>query len=131
MRPGAWGRDHPGAGDAGYGAAIVTDHYLPGMFEAPQARDLYLAGFYEARRIGDTIGFTVLPGMEFRFYGEDNDFLIYGMEEGGLRGPAGHPLFLFAGGLSRLLPHKRLAGVPGASVPLVVPRAGPRVSGRH
>ncbi len=65
----------------GYGGVIVTDHYLPDYFEQPQTRDLFLAGYREARQAGDELGIIVLPGMEFRFASADNDFLIYGMEE--------------------------------------------------
>lgn len=66
---------------AGYGAVIVTDHYLPGMFESRETRSLYLKGYRAAREAARELDFTVLPGMEFRLAGADNDFLIYGMEE--------------------------------------------------
>lgn len=76
--------------DAGYGCVLVTDHYLPGMFDRPETRDLYLKGYREARAAGETLGVTVLPGMEFRFEDAENDFLIYGMEEEDFAGlPAG------------------------------------------
>lgn len=65
----------------GYGCAIVTDHYLPDMFESPETRSLFLAGYRAAREVADALHFIVLPGMEFRFKAADNDFLIYGMEE--------------------------------------------------
>ncbi len=66
---------------AGYGAMVVTDHYLPGMFESRETRGLFLKGYREARAAAEGMEFTVLPGMEFRFAAADNDFLIYGMEE--------------------------------------------------
>ncbi|HPF87417.1 MAG TPA: PHP domain-containing protein [Candidatus Limiplasma sp.] len=65
----------------GYGGAIVTDHYLPDMFESMETRSLFLKGYYAAKKAAETLDFTVLPGMEFRFFDADNDFLVYGMEE--------------------------------------------------
>jgi len=67
--------------DAGYGGAIVTDHYLTDPTGQMDTRDGFLKGYHAARAAGEAIGFTVLPGMEFRFTYADNDFLIYGMEE--------------------------------------------------
>lgn len=66
---------------AGYGAVIVTDHYLPGLFESRETRGAYLKGYYAAKEAGAACGVTVLPGMEFRFAYADNDFLVYGMQE--------------------------------------------------
>lgn len=66
---------------AGYGAIVVTDHYLPDTFESRETRDLFLRGYRAAKEAGKACGVTVLPGMEFRFAAADNDFLIYGMEE--------------------------------------------------
>ena len=66
---------------AGYGAAIVTDHYIVNPGERMDTRDGFLRGYHAAREAGEQLGFTVLPGMEFRFGYADNDFLIYGMEE--------------------------------------------------
>lgn len=67
--------------EKGYGGAIVTDHYLPGMFESHETRELFLNGYYAAKLAAEDLDFTVLPGMEFRFASANNDFLIYGMEE--------------------------------------------------
>jgi predicted metal-dependent phosphoesterase TrpH len=67
--------------ETGYGTMIVTDHYLPGMFESRGTRGLFLKGYRAARAAAESVDFTVLPGLEFRFDGADNDFLIYGMEE--------------------------------------------------
>jgi len=65
----------------GYGCVIVTDHYLPGVFEGTETRHLFLEGFRNAKIAGKSLGITVLPGMEFRFDRGEEDFLIYGMEE--------------------------------------------------
>lgn len=67
--------------EAGYGGVIITDHYLPGMFDSPQTRDHFLMGYHAAREAGEALGVTVFPGMEMRLAGADNDFLVYGMEE--------------------------------------------------
>ncbi len=67
--------------DRGFGGIIVTDHYIAGMFDSEKPRSQYLKGYREARRAGEALGVTVLPGMEFRFADAENDFLIYGMEE--------------------------------------------------
>ena len=67
---------------AGYGALIVTDHYLPGERNTRQAREDFLKGFRAAREAAGQYGdMTVLPGMEIRFKGHDEDFLVYGLDE--------------------------------------------------
>ena len=65
----------------GYGAVIVTDHYLPGAFESPQRRKQFLLGYRQAKKAGKLFDMVVLPGMEFRFSGGMEDLLIYGMKE--------------------------------------------------
>lgn len=68
----------------GYDGIVITDHYSPQTFLdrhlfAPQKEaDFYLSGYEKARAAaGDD--FTVLLGMEIRFYGTINDYLVYGM----------------------------------------------------
>lgn len=68
----------------GYDGMVITDHYSPLTFLdrhlfAPQKEtDFYLRGFEKAlAAAGDN--FTVLLGMEIRFYGNGNDYLVYGM----------------------------------------------------
>lgn len=66
--------------EAGYGAVVITDHYLPGERESRQAREDFLAGFRAAREAaGDRL--VVLPGMEIRFKDRVEDYLVYGMTE--------------------------------------------------
>jgi predicted metal-dependent phosphoesterase TrpH len=85
---------------AGYGGVIVTDHYLPGAFDRPETRGLFLEGYRAAREAGAALGVTVLPGMEFRFADADNDFLVYGMQEADFAelpaGLSGYPLADFS-----------------------------------
>ncbi len=65
----------------GYGCVIVTDHYLPDQFESMKKRELFLAGYHNAKEEARALDVVVLPGMEFRFAHGFEDFLIYGMEE--------------------------------------------------
>ena len=70
----------------GYNGIVITDHYSPMTFPLtrvwrPQtAAELYLRG-YRAALAAAPAGFTVLLGMELRFYCTINDYLIYGMTE--------------------------------------------------
>ena len=70
--------------EKGYDGMVITDHYSPQTFLdrhllAPQkAADFYLDGWRRAKAAaGDD--FTVLLGMEIRFYGNANDYLVYGV----------------------------------------------------
>lgn len=70
--------------EKGYSGMVVTDHYSPQTFLdrhlfAPQKEtDFYLSGYQKAlEAAGDD--FTVLFGMELRFYGNGNDYLVYGI----------------------------------------------------
>lgn len=65
----------------GYGAVVITDHYLPGQRNTREAREAFLGGYYAAKAAGEALGVTVLPGMEIRFKDHIEDFLVYGMEE--------------------------------------------------
>ncbi len=67
--------------DAGYGAVVVTDHFLPGKFQSAAARDAFLTGYRLAAEAGAALNLTVLPGMEIRFSSGDEDFLVYGLTE--------------------------------------------------
>ena len=82
---------------AGYDGIVVTDHYHRGYFEknfysrqAKQATwsekiDKYLSGYKGALEAGKRLGLTVLLGMEIRFDGSSNDYLVYGVDEAFLR----------------------------------------------
>lgn len=65
----------------GYGAVVITDHFLAGERNTRQAREEFLAGYRAARDASAQTGMIVLPGMEIRFKDHDEDFLVYGMEE--------------------------------------------------
>lgn len=68
----------------GYSGMVITDHYSPQtfldrhLFSPQKETNFYLSGYEKAlAAAGDD--FTVLLGMEIRFYGMTNDYLVYGM----------------------------------------------------
>lgn len=76
--------------EAGYDGIVITDHYSPMTFNLsnvwrPQtAIDFYINGYKEALKAADD-NFTVLLGMELRYYATINDYLVYGVTEDFLR----------------------------------------------
>ncbi len=76
----------------GYNGMVITDHYFSLFFDwfqeelenktKEQIIARWLKGYYDAKEVGEKIGFTVLPGAEVRLKGSANDYLIYGLEEG-------------------------------------------------
>lgn len=68
--------------NAGYGAVVITDHFLPGERGTREAREAFLAGYRAAcNALDEDDDFIVLPGMEIRFIDRHEDYLVYGMEE--------------------------------------------------
>lgn len=71
---------------AGYSGIVLTDHYSPmtfnpgEFFNKKKALDHYLKAYREAKQY-ETDDFTILLGMELRFYATVNDYLIYGITE--------------------------------------------------
>ncbi|MDR3050514.1 MAG: PHP domain-containing protein [Oscillospiraceae bacterium] len=51
----------------GYGAAVITDHYLAGKTDTDAQRRAFASGYERAWEAGAAMGVTVLPGMELRF----------------------------------------------------------------
>lgn len=72
--------------EAGYSGIVVTDHYSPMTFNIPEffnkkkALEHFLQGYRKAKQL-ETEDFTVLLGVELRFYATINDYLIYGVTE--------------------------------------------------
>ena len=72
--------------EAGYSGIVLTDHYSPMTFDIPdffskkKAIDHYLRAWRIAEKYNDE-NFTVLLGMELRFYATVNDYIIYGVTE--------------------------------------------------
>ncbi|MGE5613317.1 MAG: PHP domain-containing protein [Bacillota bacterium] len=75
----------------GYTGIIVTDHYFRGFFETmpfgnwERKIDCFLSGYRKALNEGGKIGLDVCLGMEIRFDENDNDYLVYGIDEAFLK----------------------------------------------
>lgn len=70
-----------------YDAVVLTNHFHNhgDFLLADDPVGTYLADFHEAKRIGNELGITVLLGAEYRFAENDNDYLVYGIDEAFLR----------------------------------------------
>ena len=72
--------------EAGYSGIVITDHYSPmtfhisEFFNKKKAIDHFLLGYRKAKEF-ETEDFSVLLGVELRFYATVNDYLIYGVNE--------------------------------------------------
>ncbi|MBR5441589.1 MAG: PHP domain-containing protein [Clostridia bacterium] len=72
--------------EAGYSGIVITDHYSPmtfhisEFFNKKKAIDHFLAGYRKAKEC-ETDDFSVLLGLELRFYATVNDYLVYGVTE--------------------------------------------------
>ena len=73
--------------EAGYQGIVFTDHFNQEYFNRlgdlnwEDMIDCYLEGFRCARRDADSLDMDVLWGLELRFTENDNDYLVYGLEE--------------------------------------------------
>lgn len=71
----------------GYTGIVITDHFFAGYFDGLMEKswaakvDRYLEGYRIAKCEGDKLGLKVLLGVELRFPGSENDFLVYGITE--------------------------------------------------
>ncbi len=72
--------------ELGYSGIVITNHYsdmtfsLKEMFNKRLRTEHYLAGYREAKKY-ETEDFSVLLGVELRFFLNGNDYLIYGVSE--------------------------------------------------
>lgn len=76
---------------AGYDGIVITNHFFDLSLEWYKDElagcghdgiiDYYLKGYKTAKATGDDIGMTVLMGLELRFDGTINDYLVYGVEQ--------------------------------------------------
>ena len=68
-----------------YSAVVVTDHYFGGFFKKSdtwaESANRFLAGYKSAKLAGELLGVHVLLGMELRFEGHFDDYLVYGADE--------------------------------------------------
>lgn len=76
----------------GFTGVVITDHLhneylsrvdLQGSWDA--VADHFLAGYRAAKARGDQLGLDVLLGAELRFPENENDYLVYGIDEAWLR----------------------------------------------
>lgn len=71
----------------GYSGIVVTDHYVEDFFIGwdklcwADKVDKLLEGYNRARHFCERKNFSVFLGMEIRFVGSCNDYLVYGMDE--------------------------------------------------
>ena len=72
--------------EAGYSGIVITDHYSPmtfhisEFFNKKKAIDHFLEGYRRAKEC-ETEDFSVMLGLELRFYATVNDYLVYGVTE--------------------------------------------------
>ena len=73
--------------EAGYDGIVITDHYFDGYFDSlgqldwEEKIDMYLSGYRKALAEGQKIGLEVILGIELRFSENENDYLVYGLDE--------------------------------------------------
>lgn len=76
---------------SGYNGIVITDHFYDGYFDSLGCAsweckvDDFLSGYMEAFKEGNRIGLNVILGMELRFTGSANDYLVYGINEAFLK----------------------------------------------
>ena len=73
--------------EKGYNGIVITDHFSPMTFSLPSIFcpqryiDFYTSGYHAALKAAEGSDFTVLLGMELRYYATANDYLVYGVTE--------------------------------------------------
>ena len=74
----------------GYHGIVITDHFSPmtfspiSVFQPQNFIDFYVSG-WRAAKLAAPEDFSVLLGMELRYYATANDYLVYGADEHFLR----------------------------------------------
>lgn len=76
----------------GFSGLVVTDHLHPEYLSRidtahnwDRVIDHFLSGYRAAKAHGDTVNFDVILGVELRFPENENDYLVYGIDEQWLR----------------------------------------------
>lgn len=76
----------------GFSGIAVTDHLHPEYLSRTDREhnwdavmDQYLTGYHASKKRGDEKGFDVILGAELRFPENNNDYLVYGIDEEWLR----------------------------------------------
>lgn len=77
----------------GFTGLVITDHLHPEYLSRIDVNhdweaviDHFLSGYQAAKARGDEVGLNVILGAELRFPENDNDYLVYGIDEAWLRG---------------------------------------------
>ena len=116
--------------DAGFSGIVITDHYSPMTFTFKEllskkaAAKKFFEGYRKAKQLEDE-NFTVLPGIELRFYGTVNDYLVYGAEEKDLY-ELPHLLPLYLRRASKLLRKKGCIIIQAHPFRKFITRANPK-----
>jgi hypothetical protein len=77
--------------DAGYQGMVFTDHFNAGNLDPygeiswEEKIDRYLAGYRNAVPVAKQLDMDVFWGIEIRFTENDNDYLVYGIDDGFLK----------------------------------------------
>lgn len=76
----------------GFTGIVVTDHLHPEYLQRidknhnwDEVMDHFLSGYHASKKRGDEVGLDVILGAELRFPENDNDYLVYGIDEQWLR----------------------------------------------
>lgn len=76
----------------GFAGLVVTDHLHPEYLSRVDAAhnwddvvDHFLSGYRASKARGDQVGLDVILGAELRFPENENDYLVYGIDEAWLR----------------------------------------------
>lgn len=66
----------------GYTSLVLTNHFIyDDNMSAEEKIKPYMEGFYECKSFGEKVGLNVILGAEIRFSENENDYLIYGINE--------------------------------------------------
>ena len=66
----------------GCNALVLTNHLTEKLLidrTVEEATEFYLSDYYKAKKAGEELGVNVIFGVEIRFSGTSNDYLIYGV----------------------------------------------------
>ena len=71
--------------EAGYSGLVITNHFYPWMPKNEKMynkyKEDYIEEYHFLESLGESFGVKVYLGMEIRFDENDNDYLLYGIDE--------------------------------------------------
>ncbi len=73
--------------EAGYSGVVITDHFIKNFFDMQFLKswggkvDTYLKGYKAAVEAGKLYGLDIILGIELTFTENNNDYLIFGVDE--------------------------------------------------